>query len=103
VPSVEQYLAAATMNLPEPVATSMREALARGNHRITAGRYSDGDAVCPLGAADDIAGSSLQGSVPGSHYGGCLLRFAVAFDFCAEEMGLDAAVEVVRGALVEHS
>jgi hypothetical protein len=108
--SPEQYLAAATMSLPGPVAASMEEALAQGAYRIRAGRYGDGNAVCPLGAADALAGSKASGSwddhVLGADsddgYGGRVLRFAVSFDLCAAHVGLDTALEVVKATLARR-
>ena len=82
----------------------MRAALEEGSHRIRSGRYDDGQAVCPLGAADAFAtatGSPLidRGPGDGVGYGGKVLRFAVSFDLCAAEEGLEAAIEVVRTTL----
>jgi hypothetical protein len=104
IAEVEQRLTAATMGLPAPVARSMREALSQGTYRIRAGRYSDGDTVCPLGAADAFAAghgmdewSSEADSFEG--YGGSVMRFAISFDLCAAKIGLDAALEIVKGVL----
>jgi hypothetical protein len=104
LPSVEQYLTVATTSLPTTVAGPMEEALAEGTYRIRSGRYSLAGAVCPLGAADALAASRGTASMDdqAEGYGGRLLRFAVAFDFCVEEMGLDVAVAVVRGALARR-
>jgi hypothetical protein len=102
--SVEQYLVAATTSLPITVAGPMEQALAEGNYRIRSRRYALGGSVCPLGAADALAASRGIASVDdeAEGYGGRLLRFAVAFDFCVEEMGLDVAVAVVRDALARR-
>jgi hypothetical protein len=103
--SFKQYLAAATASLPTTVAVPMEQALAEGTYRIRSGRYALAGAVCPLGAADAFAVSRGIASVDdeAERYGGRLLRFAVAFDFCVEEMGLDVAVAVVRRALARRS
>jgi hypothetical protein len=83
----------------------MRAALEEGSHRIRSGRYDDGQAVCPLAAADAFAavtGSPLidrGGTGDGVGYGGRVLRFAVSFDLCAAEEGLETAIEVVRATL----
>jgi hypothetical protein len=83
----------------------MRAALAEGSHRIRSGRYDDGHALCPLGAADAFAAAAGAPLIDrgeasaGVGYGGKLLRFAVSFDLCAAEEGLEAAIEVVRTAL----
>lgn len=95
---LEQYLSAATMALPEPVAASMGEALALGTYRIRAGRYANGDAVCPLGAADDYAPPGMDFGVE-ENYGGTLLRFAISFDLCVTERGLDVALQIVKRTL----
>ena len=107
--SIDRYLIDATLSLPAPVASAMKEALAGGQYLIRAGRYADGTAVCPLGAADahsknsGLAGkknSGLAGKTGSSAgLGGRLLRFAVAFDLCAEERGEEAAVAIVQKAL----
>jgi hypothetical protein len=94
--SVEQYLATATMSLPAPVATSMRAALTQSVYRIRAGRYDDGGALCPLGAADAFAGEQAtdewgSDAVSSEGYGGRIMRFAISFDLCAAHTGLDAA------------
>jgi hypothetical protein len=90
------------MGLPEGVAVSMEEALARGTYRIRAGRYVDEHGVCPLAAADEVAGSPLENLDAIENYGGRLLRFAVAFDLNSAEVGLDAAIEVVKSALAKR-
>jgi hypothetical protein len=101
----KKYLAAATITLPPRLAEAMQAALAAGSDRIRSGRYDDGQAVCPLGAADAFAaaaGSPLidAGSTgDGIGYGGKVLRFAVSFDLCAAQEGLGAAIQVVREAL----
>jgi hypothetical protein len=81
----------------------MRAALAEGSHRIRSGRYDDGQAVCPLGAADAFAAATgsplIDRGGAGAGYGGKVLRFAVSFDLCAAEEGLKAAIEVVRETL----
>jgi hypothetical protein len=101
----KEYLAAATITLPPRLAEAMRAALEEGSHRIRSGRYDDGQAVCPLGAADAFAaatGSPLTDRgepCDGVGYGGKVLRFAVSFDLCAAEEGLEAAIEMVRATL----
>jgi hypothetical protein len=107
--SHREYLAAATMSLPRSVADPMEEAFAKGAYLIRAGRYADGDAVCPLGAADaqSEAAGSLQPEIwdtmtHDERYGGRLLRFAVSFDLCAERDGLETAVDVVKTTLARR-
>jgi hypothetical protein len=84
----------------------MESALEEGFHRIRSGRYDDGGAVCPIGAADAFAAAAgrplIDPGSAGDGYGGKVLRFAVSFDLCAEEEGLDRAIEVVRNTLARR-
>jgi hypothetical protein len=103
-----EYLAAATITLPPRLAEAMRAALAERSRPIRSGRYDDGQAVCPLGAADAFAARAGVPLIdPGSAdegvgYGGKMLRFAVSFDLCAAQEGLEAAVEVVKATLARR-
>jgi hypothetical protein len=92
-----------TMGLPASLAASMRDALDENNDRIAPGSYDDGDTVCPLGAADELAeasdGDRFLGWSPRSDYGILLVRFARAFDLCAQQYGTERALRLLGVAL----
>jgi hypothetical protein len=92
-----------TMGLPQALAASMRDALEAGDRRIAPGSYDCGDTMCPLGAADELAeardGDRFAGWTPRSDYGMLLVRFARAFDLCAQQYGTDRALRLLGVAL----
>jgi hypothetical protein len=100
--SVDQYLVAATLSLPSSIAAQMRAALAADQYLIRAGSYARDGAMCPLAAADaHAADTPWEALADDEQLGGALLRFAVSFDLCAAELGDEAAIALVRGALMK--
>ena len=95
-----------TMGLPAALAASMREALDEGSQRIEPGSYEDGSAVCPLAAADALAesygGDRFPGWAPRTDYGARLVRFARAFDLCAQQHGTEFALGLLGVALTRR-
>jgi hypothetical protein len=91
-----------TMGLPAALASSMRDAL-DGSRRIEPGKYEDGLAMCPIAAADELAesrgGDRFPGWTPREDYGVLLVRFARAFDLCAQQYGTDGALGLLGVAL----
>jgi hypothetical protein len=81
----------------------MRDAIDDGSQRIEPGRYDDGAAMCPLAAADALAesqgGDRFPGWAPREDYGARLVRFARAFDLCAQQYGSDFALGLLGVAL----
>jgi len=100
----------AALDLPGDVAFWMGRALRTGVFQIQSGAYGSGlpgDVVCPIAAAAAIAGVWLDGALlPGNPRWGTptgpstkVEDFAAYFDLCAEEMGTEAAIRIVRDTL----
>ncbi len=102
-PLSARLLMKTTMGLPSALASSMRDALDEDSTRVAPGSYDNGATVCPLGAADELAeardGHRFAGWTPRSDYGILLVRFARAFDLCAQQYGTERALRLLGVAL----
>jgi hypothetical protein len=92
-----------TMGLPAALAASMRDAIDDGSDDIGPGTYDDGKTMCPIAAADALAeshgGDRFSGWTPRTDYGVRLVRFARAFDLCAQQYGTELALRMLGVAL----
>lgn len=107
----ERELLRVTKNLPSPIAVWMARAIRSGWFEIRSGEYEAGDgrAVCPVIAAAMLAEVWRDGRLlPGNELWGTEMGpsqvvedFASYFDLCAEEAGIEVAVQVIAEGLAE--
>jgi hypothetical protein len=105
-------LVEAVNGLPSAISRPLEIALRGGRFQMSAGSWEGGPggAVCPIVAAAMTAGVWRDGhcAAGGPEWGSeerpsdAVMEFAVCFDLCVEEDGIEAAVAFTRTALGGH-